>query len=164
MLALLIGILKAPVTEFVDCPVTCFETNKFEDPRLTVDTLLLPTGANKPPFSDTTGDPTTILVWTAADGRPPSHTPLTSVTASTFAVVTPTLSIRLKLSTAWPATGYLTISPTFKLEITVDLPVTTPLVAIWTWSATPIPDTDVFCKTTSPIKLTANPVIPLVPW
>ena len=62
MLALLIGILNAPVTEFVDCPVTCFETNKFEDPRLTVDTLSLPTGANKPPFSDTTGDPTTILV------------------------------------------------------------------------------------------------------
>ena len=41
MLALLMGILKEPVTEFVDCPVTCFETNKFEDPRFSEGTSVV---------------------------------------------------------------------------------------------------------------------------
>ena len=62
MLALLIGMLKAPVTELTVCPVTCFDTIKFEDPRLTADTFSLPIGANNPPSSDTIGDPTIKLV------------------------------------------------------------------------------------------------------
>ena len=62
MLALVIGILKAPVTELVACPVTCFDIIKLEFARLTVDTSSLPTGANKPPLSDTIGDPTITFV------------------------------------------------------------------------------------------------------
>ena len=72
--------------------------------------------------------------------------------------------MRLKLSTAWPATGYLIISPTFKPLITGDVPVITPLVAIWIWSATPKPVIAVFCKTRSPPKSAAYPVIELVSW
>ena len=60
MLALLMGMLKAPVTELTVCPVTCFDTVKFEDPRLTADTFSLPTGANNLPPPDTMGDPTTV--------------------------------------------------------------------------------------------------------
>ena len=90
MLALVIGILKAPVTALVAWLVTCFDIIKFEFAKLTVDTSLLPTWANKPPLSDTIGDPTRTFVWTAAEGNDPTHTPLTDWTASTFAVVRPT--------------------------------------------------------------------------
>ena len=140
-------------------------TSKFDEARFTVETLSSSILANKPPFSLTIGDPTVMFVRTAEPGSPPSHTPVTSCIASTFAVVTPTLSILLKLSTAWPATGYLIISPTFKLEIIFAFGlVITPLVAISTWSAIPNPFNCVFCKTTSPAKFELYPDSPLVAW
>ena len=108
-------------------------------------------------MSVTIGDPTVIFVSIVAAGRPPSHTPDTSCTASTLAVVTPTLSTRLKLSTAWPATGYLIMSPTLRLDMifAFGLVITPVLVAICTWSATPNPFNWVFWRTTSPIKSTS---------
>ena len=105
----------------------------------------------------TIGDPTVIFVSIVAEGKPPSHTPDTSCTASTLAVVTPTLSTRLKLSTAWPATGYLIISPTLRLDMifAFGLVITPVLVAICTWSATPKPFNWVFWRTISPMKSTS---------
>ena len=160
-LELLIGILKLPEASVV-CSVTCLVISKFDVAKFTVDILSSSILANKPPPSVTMGDPTVIGVRTAADGNPPSHTPVTSCTASTFAVVTPTLSTLLKLSTACPATGYFIISPTFKLEIIFAFGlVTTPLVAICNWSARPKPFNCVFCKTTSAMKSFSNSVLML---